>query len=648
WNKEGQLLPGFPVSTRKEYSNARRSERDLGTDAGRNPDRTNRHDRHNRLGRGFGGGPTLGNLDSSADGSLEIVVGALDRHIYAWTYTGEAVPGWPLLVKDPAKVESIDPITNEVTLKPNAGALAGSKIIRSVSLGDTNGDGELDVIAVVNEQYDERPNATFDNVTLNFLIAGGLLDPGNTRVYAIYNDGARHGDSGVDSGWNPAAFQPGWPVKTALLTTEILPVVGSGSNGAAALADVDDDGIPEIVTFSVIGPVYVLNGDGSSVLGNDARRQPIVLAQEPFGPGSNSNDNPTFGCFGGPAVAELNGPGTGYNVIAPTIGFGKSIDTALPAQQQPADNLLTAWSLDRSILPAFPRQMNDLQFFVVPVIADISGDQLPEILQGSGVRDLHGVDVDGIEPEGWPKFTAGWTVAPPAVVDLDGDGAMEVAHVTREGWLFVWHTKGEECGFQPWRHARHDKWGTSNAETDAEPPATIQSFQLIDVAAGTATLRVARLPGDDRYCGEPAELEVRFAESAVLDEAAFAAATPVAAVQVTAAEDGSGTIRLRDNRLLDRDLRFAAIAVDDQGNRSLLTDLGSITFPDGPLPVSCAGDCDAGGSVTVDEVIRGVSIALGTEALDQCPAFDQGADGAVTVDEIVSAVNHALTGCPQI
>ncbi len=114
WRADGSLRAGFPVSTRAEYSNARRSERDLDTDAGRNPDKANRHTRDNRLARGFGAGPVLGNLDGSADGSLEIVIGANDRHVYAWDHRGVAVPGWPLLLKDPAKVQSVDPVTNEV------------------------------------------------------------------------------------------------------------------------------------------------------------------------------------------------------------------------------------------------------------------------------------------------------------------------------------------------------------------------------------------------------------------------------------------------------------------------------------------------------------------------------------------------------
>jgi hypothetical protein len=62
-------------------------------------------------------------------------------------------------------------------------------------------------------------------------------------------------------------------------------------------------------------------------------------------------------------------------------------------------------------------------------------------------------------------------------------------------------------------------------------------------------------------------------------------------------------------------------------------------------PVPCTGDCDASGEVTVDELIRGVNIALGTAAVAQCPSFDANGDGAVTVSELITAVNNALGGC---
>lgn len=66
-----------------------------------------------------------------------------------------------------------------------------------------------------------------------------------------------------------------------------------------------------------------------------------------------------------------------------------------------------------------------------------------------------------------------------------------------------------------------------------------------------------------------------------------------------------------------------------------------------PLPsAACVGDCDGDLAVTVDEVVTGVSIALGARPLGECPSFDGNADEQVTVDEIILALNFALAGCP--
>jgi len=60
---------------------------------------------------------------------------------------------------------------------------------------------------------------------------------------------------------------------------------------------------------------------------------------------------------------------------------------------------------------------------------------------------------------------------------------------------------------------------------------------------------------------------------------------------------------------------------------------------------SCVGDCNRDGTVTVNECIRMVDVALGSAALSSCPAGDLNGDGEISVDEIVSAVAALLNGC---
>ena len=68
-----------------------------------------------------------------------------------------------------------------------------------------------------------------------------------------------------------------------------------------------------------------------------------------------------------------------------------------------------------------------------------------------------------------------------------------------------------------------------------------------------------------------------------------------------------------------------------------------------PVPaLACPGDCNADAAVSIDELVRGVGIALSSTDLDSCPAFDSSADGAVSIDELIAAVNAALNGCPSV
>lgn len=59
----------------------------------------------------------------------------------------------------------------------------------------------------------------------------------------------------------------------------------------------------------------------------------------------------------------------------------------------------------------------------------------------------------------------------------------------------------------------------------------------------------------------------------------------------------------------------------------------------------CLGDCDNDDRVTVDEILTGVTIALGDFPTADCPAFDRDGSMTVTVDELEEAIQNALNGC---
>ncbi|MFI5398812.1 MAG: hypothetical protein ACHQ9S_25060, partial [Candidatus Binatia bacterium] len=64
-----------------------------------------------------------------------------------------------------------------------------------------------------------------------------------------------------------------------------------------------------------------------------------------------------------------------------------------------------------------------------------------------------------------------------------------------------------------------------------------------------------------------------------------------------------------------------------------------------PTPTPCVGDCNGSNSVTVDEILTMVNIALGNVGVTACTAGDANHDGRITVEEILTAVNNALNGC---
>lgn len=67
-----------------------------------------------------------------------------------------------------------------------------------------------------------------------------------------------------------------------------------------------------------------------------------------------------------------------------------------------------------------------------------------------------------------------------------------------------------------------------------------------------------------------------------------------------------------------------------------------------PTGLPCIGDCDSSGRVSVDELVKGVNIALAIAALDECRPFDCNDTQHVTADCLVKAVNAALNGCVAI
>jgi hypothetical protein len=100
-----------------------------------------------------------------------------------------------------------------------------------------------------------------------------------------------------------------------------------------------------------------------------------------------------------------------------------------------------------------------------------------------------------------------------------------------------------------------------------------------------------------------------------------------------------GLSQVNEEDLLGLAQRLAdpSLAPDDRGGRDVL-------YPALPVP-ACAGDCDGGGTVTIDELVVGIGLALDGATPDTCAALDRDGDGRIFIDELLRAVTAALDGC---
>ena len=128
--------------------------------------------------------------------------------------------------------------------------------------------------------------------------------------------------------------------------------------------------------------------------------------------------------------------------------------------------------------------------------------------------------------------------------------------------------------------------------------------------------------------------------------------TSEAAVQLV--DDNGGAQRYSDQgikdvilavRTADSGINFAGLTAADAVALATETARNDPTVQAALQMQLCAGDCNDNGTVTVDEILTMVNIALGNAHVDDCLAGDVNGDGQITVDEILRAVNNALNGC---
>jgi len=189
-----------------------------------------------------------------------------------------------------------------------------------------------------------------------------------------------------------------------------------------------------------------------------------VNRRSKYGTKSHSLNEITLVLIANPSIADLDGDGT-LDILQGTAGGDALLAFATGGKRHDFEHHMAVWNTKTgAFLPGFPRNIEDWQFFLNPIAADIDGDGREEVISGSAGYFVHAWNADGVEAKGFPKFTGGWVATSPALGDFDGDGKLEIAVDTRAGWLYAWKTEASTKTKVGWASFHHDNRNTGNYE----------------------------------------------------------------------------------------------------------------------------------------------------------------------------------------
>ena len=445
----------------------------------------------NRTQHGFIGSPVLADIAGNAD--LELIAASMDRHVYAWRTDDSnpgapggagAVDGYPELVVDRDKVDTINPTTHRIQFKADAGSNQQGGLIDTPAVGDIDpAHPGPEIVVGTNEAYADNPDtpvaeepppntSVLSNPSFAVAANTGLVVPGNTRLYALDSRGDQDGNPAT-----PDAELAGWPVPLAFLLGNLLPVVGEGVTGPPVIgpATCSSGGAgSKIGAVSYAGPAYILNPNGSSCYG-EAGGTDVTLATDQ-GASTDAVDRPIIPAVGGPAFGQLTAGAGDPSFLTPAAGLLRALDLALPENQPTGQDYIAAWDTSTGqFRPNFPQTQNDLSFLTGPSIADIDGLPGEEVLSGSASLDLNAYNAAGLAVPGWPKLTTDWTIANPLIgsfgtLDTDSAAQKVVIGMTRSGYLNAYATAAPACSPGSWPRFHHDNANSGDYSRDAVLP----------------------------------------------------------------------------------------------------------------------------------------------------------------------------------
>jgi len=347
----------------------------------------------------------------------------------------------------------------------------GKETASSVKTGDVDGDGRPEIVVGADYMYAWHDNGIEvrdgDNQPLTWGILN-TLGSNFTATSALANLDGIPGLEIVGASWNTrqifvfdknGAAMSGWP-KTTTYLCWASPVVG----------DFDGDGEFEVFAYDVAGIVYAWHADGSEVRdgdGNPATNGPFFVTT--YG-GVWHMSTPALADMDADGIVELivcspadsiyclnvDGNRVGgwpveventANITAsPAVGDIDG-DGRLEVVVQSSTGLVYGLNHDGTTMTGWPKWISSNTGTIAPspALADLDEDGKLEIVLAGLDKNCYILRYDGSSYPGWPQpyGSTSTTESSPVIADIDGDGSLDIVLGCEEGILNAWKKNGE-------------------------------------------------------------------------------------------------------------------------------------------------------------------------------------------------------------
>ena len=241
--------------------------------------------------------------------------------------------------------------------------------------------------------------------------------------------------------------------------------------GLNGFGDIDGDGVDEIVigtanVTGVLGILYAFEKDGTPVTGfpinNGGSARSVVLGDLDL---NGSMEIITTKRLSSPSRGEIyvfKGDGTIYpgwpqpmsHVPASSSAVGDITGDGIPEIIAEAYTGLYVWDRDGNPLTGFPFVLfnGDVNSYSSPVLADVDGDNIREIIFGThqtsgGQGYVYILKNDGTQFPNWPKTTTQWVYGPPVLGYVNDDNILDVVVGDQIGGsladqVYAWDVQG--------------------------------------------------------------------------------------------------------------------------------------------------------------------------------------------------------------